>query len=64
MKLVKRVAFIAMLGAGLLGVSFVAAPDADAMKPRCGQQRDGTFDYGTYVCGGTASNCTETTVCG
>lgn len=64
MKLLKRVALAAGLGAGLLGVSLVAAPDADAMKPRCGEQRDGTFDSRTYACGGAASNCTETTVCG
>lgn len=64
MKLLKRVALAGLIGAGVFGASFLSAPDADAMKPRCGEQREGTFNYSDYSCSGTASNCTETTVCG
>lgn len=64
MKHVKRLALAGFLGITLLGLALLPAFDAGALKPRCGDQRDGTWNAGTNTCGGAASNCTDITVCG
>lgn len=50
----------------ILGFGYLPGDDADALrkKPGCGECVDGSFDYVTYDCAGSASDCTECTVCG
>lgn len=64
MKSLKRVAVVGALGVGMLGLSYLPAPEAAALRPKCDEQREGTFDTVNMTCSGVKADCTETTVCG
>ncbi|HEX2253973.1 MAG TPA: hypothetical protein VHQ65_11955 [Thermoanaerobaculia bacterium] len=60
---VRRLALVALLCTAFVLGFAGSAPVAQA-KPDCGQCHDGTFDYDTLECiAGSASDCTECTVC-